>query len=268
MKASKKIVGAACALIASVALAAGSTFAWFSSNSQVEVTGMRLQAVVPDALFIESGIVTDVKSITKTSLDYAETENHVLKPTTIEESSTEGTYVIRDADYDNWVAEPTGNTSGTPGGYIDIGTFNNQSTSFAAEDGKTPTDYAAMYVMSVVRINDTKGARLEADVKIFIDETLGDASYKFVRCGFLTSEGWVSLENTQVDNYCSYLLSDLYIEFHYIDKYAVIPNFDGNTPYTIQFVVWYDGPDKDCTTYNGKVSNGMEVQITYTVGND
>ncbi|MCM1438707.1 MAG: SipW-dependent-type signal peptide-containing protein [Roseburia sp.] len=37
MKATKKIVGAACALVAAVALSAGSTFAWFTSNSNVTV---------------------------------------------------------------------------------------------------------------------------------------------------------------------------------------------------------------------------------------
>ena len=37
MKATKKIVGAACALVAAVALSAGSTFAWFTSNANVSV---------------------------------------------------------------------------------------------------------------------------------------------------------------------------------------------------------------------------------------
>ncbi len=268
MKATKKIVGAACALIASVALAAGSTFAWFSSNEKVDVTGMRLQAVVPDALFIEEGIVTDVTKITKMSLDFGDTDAHVLKPTTIEESSTKGTYVIRDADYDNWAEEPTGNTSGTPGGYVDIGTFNNGSTSFTAESGKTPEDYAVMYVMSVARINDTKGSKLEAEVVVSMDWTGGDFSYKFVRCGFLSSEGWVSMENTVLEKYCEYETDELTITFRYMDQFAVISNFDGNKAYPIQFVLWYDGPDKDCTSYNGKVSNGMEVQITYTVNDD
>lgn len=40
MKATKKIVGAACALVAATALAAGSTFAWFASNGSVSATGL------------------------------------------------------------------------------------------------------------------------------------------------------------------------------------------------------------------------------------
>lgn len=42
MKATKKIVGAACALVAAVALSAGSTFAWFSTNSTVSAQGLTL----------------------------------------------------------------------------------------------------------------------------------------------------------------------------------------------------------------------------------
>lgn len=42
MKATKKIVGAACALVAAVALSAGSTFAWFASNNAVSASGLKL----------------------------------------------------------------------------------------------------------------------------------------------------------------------------------------------------------------------------------
>ncbi len=45
MKATKKIVGAACALIAAVALSAGSTFAWFTANSQVSIGNVTADVV-------------------------------------------------------------------------------------------------------------------------------------------------------------------------------------------------------------------------------
>lgn len=43
MKATKKIVGAACALVAATALAAGSTFAWFTSNGTVDAKGLEIE---------------------------------------------------------------------------------------------------------------------------------------------------------------------------------------------------------------------------------
>ena len=42
MKATKKIVGATAALVAAVALSAGSTFAWFATNSTVTANGMQV----------------------------------------------------------------------------------------------------------------------------------------------------------------------------------------------------------------------------------
>jgi len=44
MKATKKIVGAACALVAAVALSAGTTFAWFAANGTVTADGLTVSA--------------------------------------------------------------------------------------------------------------------------------------------------------------------------------------------------------------------------------
>ncbi|MDE5766521.1 MAG: hypothetical protein K2I17_05085 [Clostridia bacterium] len=52
MKATKKIVGAACALVAAVALSAGSTFAWFSSNGTVSATGLEVAVSTNNAYLI------------------------------------------------------------------------------------------------------------------------------------------------------------------------------------------------------------------------
>lgn len=52
MKATKKIVGAACALVAAVALSAGSTFAWFSSNGTVDATGLEVAVSTNNAYLI------------------------------------------------------------------------------------------------------------------------------------------------------------------------------------------------------------------------
>ena len=52
MKATKKIVGAACALVAAVALSAGSTFAWFSSNGTVDAKGLEVAVSTNNAYLI------------------------------------------------------------------------------------------------------------------------------------------------------------------------------------------------------------------------
>lgn len=52
MKATRKIVGAACALVAAVALSAGSTFAWFTSNGVVTATGLEVDVSTNNAYLI------------------------------------------------------------------------------------------------------------------------------------------------------------------------------------------------------------------------
>lgn len=54
MKATKKIVGAACALVAAVALSAGSTFAWFVTNGNVTATGMQIDVNTNNSYLIIS----------------------------------------------------------------------------------------------------------------------------------------------------------------------------------------------------------------------
>lgn len=54
MKATKKIVGAACALVAAVALSAGSTFAWFVSNASVKADGLQVDVATSNSYLVIS----------------------------------------------------------------------------------------------------------------------------------------------------------------------------------------------------------------------
>ena len=61
MKATKKIVGAACALVAAVALSAGSTFAWFSTNGSVDATGLEVKVSTNNAYLVIADTVAGLK---------------------------------------------------------------------------------------------------------------------------------------------------------------------------------------------------------------
>lgn len=78
MKATKKIVGAACALVAAVALCAGSTFAWFSANNTVSATGMSVGATAPSSLVIN----TDSAKLNEGKTTVAFTGANKLSPCT------------------------------------------------------------------------------------------------------------------------------------------------------------------------------------------
>lgn len=71
MKATKKIVGAACALVAAVALSAGSTFAWFVSNASVTATGLQVDVATSNSYLVISddyNTLRDGTSANKTSI--------------------------------------------------------------------------------------------------------------------------------------------------------------------------------------------------------
>ncbi len=268
MKASKKIVGAACALIAAAALSAGSTFAWFSSNEKVEVTGMRLQAVVPDALFIKEGIVTSVAAITETSLNYADSETTKLNPAVVEanEGGESTEWAVKYAE--TYKTNPTGGTPGEADKLTALGTFDNASTDFLSTDDTKPNlpkEYATMYVMSLARINNKTGAELQAEVEFTFDNSDGDNTYKFLRCGFLCGTRWTSIANEEATDVCAYDTTAKTVTFSYKGTNAVYDEFDGNTAYQIQFVVWFDGPDKDCYVNNALETHNISVKITYEV---
>ena len=68
MKATKKIVGAACALVAAVALSAGTTFAWFAQNNTVTADSMQVKANTNSPyLIIKQGTTLSGKATTASS---------------------------------------------------------------------------------------------------------------------------------------------------------------------------------------------------------
>jgi hypothetical protein len=82
MKTNKKIAGAAAMLLLSATMLGTSTFAWFTMNKEVTVTGMKLKATASEGLVISG----DYKTNWKTDWDVAMTQGVSLYPT-----STNGT---------------------------------------------------------------------------------------------------------------------------------------------------------------------------------
>lgn len=87
MKATKKIVGAACALVAAVALSAGSTFAWFTSNGEVTATGMQVNVKTDNSYMIIADTVEGLQDGNKT-LDLSGLGTKPLSPSAYEADST------------------------------------------------------------------------------------------------------------------------------------------------------------------------------------
>lgn len=272
MKATKKIVGAAAALVAAVALSAGSTFAWFSANSKIEVTGMKVSAVVPDALFIASGVVSSVSTINSTSLAITGDAKSLEPARLYTDENGTSTATLKRGTIDSvpvqkvatWTTAPTGTSAGTPATMQTLGTYGLSSDTITQDTTNTTPDvsgYVALYTMTVARINDSTDADLKAKVTITYNgtESDGDYTWKFIRTAFYTTNGWVSLANSEST------ISENELTFDYSGDNAVIDgDFDGNTAYVIQFAVFLDGDDTDCYANNAMSVSEFEIQIEYT----
>lgn len=95
MKASKKIIGASCALVAAVALSAGSTFAWFSTNGTVTADNMEVKVTAAPALVISLSSTMG----TDTAVSFTTPESS-LTPAT----HNNGSYGVTETDYTGLVA--------------------------------------------------------------------------------------------------------------------------------------------------------------------
>lgn len=286
MKATKKIVGAACALVAAVALSAGSTYAWFAANNEVSADGMTVSAVSPANLLIAEGYQTDIASVTKSSIQMglsvtemwpvAISTTKVTTGTAIAEGTATGTEVedgqlyAYDATFTGGTA-PGANEVGTPTGYTEVGdgkvgatggfkwtsgngTSSNYDASLVSVSGK---NYVAGYNMTIGNMAQT----VDIDATIKITWTTSDNTNKFVRAGLLISADdgetytFYSAPNTSS-------ASGQSLEFEY-EK--ILEDFDDGDIATVTLFVWYDGNDADCYAANARVKASLSVTVTYSV---
>ena len=280
MKATKKIVGAACALVAAVALSAGSTFAWFASNNTVTATNMLVQATVPMNLYIESNYVKDITTINKTTITMSgkgDTMSTVAISTTEATSGTEitdgsavggatvtgGKLYALNAKFGE-TGGPTSSDKGTPNGYekIATGTAGASSFTWAAEDTYTAANYVVSDSMTLA--NKSSDAKISAEVEVKWTATTN--TYKFLRTGFLVgipgssdsvTYTFYSLENVTGKGE----LKATGDKVTYTDLIAKLAN---NSVAYVTFLAWFDGNDADCFVNNATSVGQFTINLSFS----
>ncbi len=225
MKATKKIVGAACALVAAVALSAGSTFAWFAQNAKVTVTGVKVQATVPTNIYIENGYKSIVNDVNKTAIDYSEDKTktgkyQALTPAAITTSAisagVEGAaidlsgktgsasassvnessgaldlwlYTSPALDDDNWATKPTPIDPGSPKKLDLVGKAKIDSQDAAKftwdETSKAASGTNEDYVAIYDMTLANKAAAVGINATVTVTSQSGDETVTFLRVGFV-----------------------------------------------------------------------------------
>ena len=273
MKATKKIVGAACALVAAVALSAGSTFAWFSTNGKVTATGMKVTAVVPTDLSIEQGLVYDITLINQATVDFGDSANtKTLSPAKLTEETSKEHVKIQVPD--TWTTKPTGATPGKAATYKDIVDESDGSTDTAATHYlttlTTTTDgvsekYVYVKAMSLVNKGE-EGKTLALTANVKVTWTNDDTSHEFLNCAFIVSQ-----------NDAAPSPASAYEDMYQPTTSGLTPatgaktaswdvdvmTMDNNKAYQVLFVVYFDGDNQKCFTNNAQSVDGLNIEITY-----
>ncbi len=263
MKATKKIVGAACALVAAVALSAGSTFAWFSSSGTVKATGMQVQANVASNLNIASGLTNIADSFTSTNLDVAQGTATLLNPVYID-STTEQTLTAKVPN--KWTTSPDEDNAGEAQDYQDALVSGNTITH---EQTSGVAGYIMNVSMSVMRkaaeSNETTST-LSATVTVnWADPSAQNASYKFLKVGF---QIWFNSDEGEATYAWVPATQDMTTsgggDVSTGNWTFELGTLNDNQSAEINFVVWYDGTDPDCYTNNARLTSAMQIEISYT----
>lgn len=252
MKATKKIVGAACALVAAVALSAGSTFAWFSASGKVTASGMKVQAVVPTNLYIAIGPQTSADNITETAIDFEDATASALNPANVAWASE--TLTVNDVD--EYKTEPTPGTAGEADTYIAQGTVTLADGAVNATD-KIVKDYVYVQRMSLVKKaaeGSTDKISLNAEVSVSYTVTTAN-TLGFLKCGFIVGGDtieWKAMSGEWASDKTTFT--------------GLVKSLKDNTIQQVAFVVWYDGDDTDCYSNNAVNVEEMSFSITFTSG--
>lgn len=255
MKATKKIVGAACALVAAVALSAGSTFAWFAMNNSVTATGMQVDVKTENTYLLISSsksTASDIQSdgLITTPLTVSDAEAKVLpcKPKEASEIgdgkifATEGNTAVTSYETaSTWANWYTANGTTTSDGSLKAGT----ATSL--------TGFSGYVIEKTVYLTVAAGANAANNLKVSatITKKASGTTMTAVKVLVTTDDGgFATLTTTNNSN---------------IDIKGTNTNLTDNTVRTVKIYIYYDGSDNSVYTNNVVNLSGATITLSFTV---
>lgn len=266
MKATKKIVGAACALVAAVALSAGSTFAWFSQSGKVTATGMFVKAKTTEALVIsnsnedtaEWGVKaessnTTVKELTPTSTVDGENFYNVVEEE-LEKVEYQSGNASDDTTFEKSVNSSTVNYFVTHTYYI---------KAVAAADATEPVTYASLYV-SAITVEKKGGGDIEEKIsnaiRVAVKWGENGTTYLYDPAGNGNRDGLgINAAGAYSASTGAVVFSKVGIESPGVDITGA-ESVSSTEATAVTITVWYEGQDEDCTSF--KALNAEELVIS------
>lgn len=257
MKATKKIVGAACALVAAVALSAGSTFAWFVSNKSVTANGLEIGVVTNNSYLVISDELATLRTLNRTSIDLAPTEDNPkqeLNPSAhkeVVESAEDGKILASDlTTVGNW--------------YTGKGTT---PTNGALNGDPTPlTTFDKYVVVEDIFVSVATGSDKVSNVMMKMDLAEGSwdtekgnsAISVVVLYQNITNAGeistWSYKEATDSNNHAISSETHGYLDLGEVTELNYLQ---------IKVMVYFDGNNPDVTGVNAASLTGVKLNFTF-----
>ena len=266
MKATKKIVGATAALVAAIALSAGSTFAWFATSSQVSITGMSVNVAVENNLLIAD--VDDDGSF-KGSIDVSSLSNTSMVPvSTVGSVDDAAPEFFKVSDAAGIVQDNSDFTKDTI-----FEKISNVTTEYYSDDfylkyiGESESVTASNHDI-VATINTTgHSTGITASLRVMIDVVSNESHTTFIYAPNNSDAEYSGIKSLGSDGKISdaekaTCLQEVTLSTN--GSTAVISNINYNSSYHIKVYIWYEGQDGSCTTTNGYIATeNTTVSITF-----
>ena len=251
MKASKKIVGATAALVAAVALSAGSTFAWFATSGTAKIDGLTVNVKSPTNLYIAASYTNNIDQITATEVKFT-TTSATLSPVTPADSVSGGSIAFQIPK--TWTKNPTASDPGNPATYENVGTVT-LANGIQNAGTYTATEYVAGGAISLVRkAEESSSAAYTLKAVVTITGVVAaNNNYQYLRCGFFDGTQLInSGDLTQTAGTITWTSESL------------ATDVQDNAVKNFVFLIWYDGDDEQCISNNAVKSDDLKVSIEFS----
>lgn len=261
MKATKKIVGAASALVVAVALSAGSTFAWFSSSGSVKAEGMEITAQASGNLVI----CTEYSGTYTNAVNLAAEAGH--EHAAVVPVSTVGNATIT-GEPENATSNPNFYKIGQAGAGMTPQDSDYADSKFVVA---TADDYIkyTVYVMSIGEgisgiyadidvVSQQSNTELDKSLRVMLVTTEMSNIYAPVAGGQTTYEGIESVSDGTPTT------GEVTCATEGADGTSVIENLTADTKYQIDIYIWYEGQDESCKATNAVNVSETTLSLTLT----
>ena len=270
----KKLIPAMCLLLVSAVLMGTSTFAWFTMNTTVTASGMKVNAVVPKSLVIS----------TEEGGTYSAAVDLGL-------STVQSLYPVSTDDTENWYAPSTllDNKIDPTTGAADLNTTdgtifqtltNWDGTGLLKESTNVYAVNKTVYVKSAVEDQQVYGLYVSS-LTVNTAEINASSLYnvsKALRIAVVTTGKTLFFAPTGYESECKPIASistngatanstSLTIAAPGSENGVLVTNdqaISGETPMEINIFIWYEGQDKNANNTNALKVQDLDIIIEFT----